>query len=361
MIINLQYLRFFAAFIVILAHANLVMYGIPASQTNLGGVGVDIFFVISGFIMPFIVYGGLYSARSRPVVSPGVFITRRVMRIWPAYLVITFMVLVISFLVNAGAISNATADLAYAFNGSKLDLAWFLQTMTFTNVGKPPLLTIGWTLQYEFIFYCFLTALLVFKPARLSFIEIGSVLVFAAVRLLYATVLSESPVMALLSNWVIAEFFLGLLLYRLVSFGVLFPAWLAVLLIILFTPLYWYVNMNVVVHADYARFLSWGIPAFFLVWTVLSMEGKVPKISAILLLGDASYSLYLSHGIVAPLFVYGWVSYGLDLRVGVGGYLAAYVSVCIAAALLFYKLIERPMGMGFKSLIKKWTVTWAQG
>ena len=96
MIANIQYLRFLAAFLVIYAHANLAVYGITPQITNLGGVGVDIFFIISGFIMPYIIYGGLYKYGMTPKLTPLGFIKRRITRIWPLYLVATLVVVLIS-------------------------------------------------------------------------------------------------------------------------------------------------------------------------------------------------------------------------------------------------------------------------
>ncbi|WP_139405201.1 acyltransferase family protein, partial [Aeromonas veronii] len=93
MIVNIQYLRFIAAFSVIIAHAALQMYGVDAQITNAFGVGVDIFFVISGFIMPFIIYGGYYHHGLEPKYSPLAFMKKRIIRIWPLFFIATSSVL----------------------------------------------------------------------------------------------------------------------------------------------------------------------------------------------------------------------------------------------------------------------------
>ncbi|WP_139300736.1 hypothetical protein [Escherichia coli] len=60
---NIQALRFIAAAMVVLAHAELGQYGIGNIEilASLGGFGVIIFFIISGFIIPYVAYGGSQS------------------------------------------------------------------------------------------------------------------------------------------------------------------------------------------------------------------------------------------------------------------------------------------------------------
>lgn len=66
MILSIQYTRFLAATLVVLAHTNLQIYGISPQITNMGGFGVDLFFVISGFIMAYVIAGGFKSGDILP-------------------------------------------------------------------------------------------------------------------------------------------------------------------------------------------------------------------------------------------------------------------------------------------------------
>ncbi|MBF9770395.1 acyltransferase family protein [Enterobacter asburiae] len=343
MIANIQYLRFLAAFLVIYAHANLAVYGITPQITNLGGVGVDIFFIISGFIMPYIIYGGLYKDGMTPKLTPLGFIKRRITRIWPLYLVATLVVVFISWLVDSGAISQPTADFAYIFNGSRLDLMWIIKTMTFMNFDKPPILGIGWTLQFEFLFYFLLAGLLAIgikKANSLEFYSVCALVVFGAGN---ALAHGESKVLITLSSQMFIEFILGMYLYRMYSAGCILPKWLAWIGIASFFPLFAFANSGVFAYNDYSRLLTWGIPAFVIVWSALSLEGVIPHNRTFLLLGDSSYSLYLSHGISAPVFLFIWTQLDLDKTVSVVPYVIVYYIYCQVIALACYKLIEKPV------------------
>lgn len=56
---NIQFLRFVAAALVVVAHGAIAPFGLPIEFYNTGRFGVDVFFVISGFIIPYILFGGV--------------------------------------------------------------------------------------------------------------------------------------------------------------------------------------------------------------------------------------------------------------------------------------------------------------
>ncbi|MGC6387331.1 acyltransferase family protein [Ewingella sp. S1.OA.A_B6] len=348
MIANIQYLRFFAAFLVIYAHANLSVYGIPPSITNLGGIGVDIFFIISGFIMPFIIYGGLHKDGMVPKLSPLGFIKRRITRIWPLYFVTTLAVVFISWMESSNLISQPTEDFAYIFNSSRLDLMWFVKTMTFTNFDKPPILGIGWTLQFEFLFYFILAAMLALRVKKANSLEVYAILTFVIFGMGNSIAHGENKVLLTLSSQMFIEFLMGMYLYRLYSSGCILPKWLAWLGLISFFPIFAFVNSGILPYNEYSRVLTWGIPAFILVFSALSLEGKIPRYRIFLLLGDSSYSLYLSHGIAAPIFLFVWTHYGLENTIGITAYVIIYYIFCQVIGLGSYTLIEKPLNNWIK-------------
>src|SRR5262245_57088166 len=88
MLVYVQVLRFLAAFAVVAFHAWGVApegYKVPDGFTSFvlahGGHGVDLFFVISGFI--------IFYATHRATLSAGAFLRRRVERIVPLYFLVT--------------------------------------------------------------------------------------------------------------------------------------------------------------------------------------------------------------------------------------------------------------------------------
>lgn len=352
MIKNIQYLRFIAAFLVVCAHANLQIYDVPSSVTNLGGFGVDIFFIISGFIMPFILYGGLYRKDAVAIMGPASFMWRRITRIWPMYCFTISVVVLVSWLVMNGKIDNVTNDLAYFFNGSKMDGAWYVQTLTFTHWTRPPILGIGWTLQVEFMFYTAIAVVLLFRAQTLATLEVGLVVFFFAAMLLVSNP-QVGAVATTFANPMIVEFMLGIFLYRLVSGGTLMPRSVAIAVAVLAIPLFLFVEHNGLLKIPglLYRPVAWGMPAFLLVWAALSLERETKESKMFGLLGDASYSLYLVHGFVAPLFLFFWMRAGLDQTVNIWIYLACYLLLCHAAGISAHLYLEKPLN----TAIRKYT------
>jgi len=143
-----QYLRGFAAILVVLMHANAMMrypeyFGAsPLRLVNIGLFGVAIFFVISGFIMAVVALG----PNLEPTVSTRTFILRRFLRIVPFMWVCVIGYNLLSF-IGTGKVEWAPA----------------LRALTLWPVGelKPNVI---WTLRHELLFY--LLFALTLLPAR---------------------------------------------------------------------------------------------------------------------------------------------------------------------------------------------------
>src|SRR5947199_4890185 len=99
MLVHIQVLRFFAAVAVIAFHAAgvapdgfKVPDGAAAFALSYGGRGVDLFFVISGFIIFYASHDALHGAR----LTPAEFLRRRVERIVPLYFCVIFAVTILA-------------------------------------------------------------------------------------------------------------------------------------------------------------------------------------------------------------------------------------------------------------------------
>ena len=350
MIKNIQYLRFLAALLVILAHANLQIYGVSAQITNMGGFGVDIFFIISGFIMPFILYGGLANKESKLQMSAGTFLARRIIRIWPMYLISVLMIVAVSAIIEFGIIKNPSTDLYYIFNGKNIDIKYLIETITFTHWSRPPILGAGWTLQYEFIFYTAIALLIFLKIKKFQSLEISLLGVFLLLCLVNASSPSAPAVLKTISNPIIFEFILGMMLYRLVSDGIIIGKKTSLAILILSFPLLAYINLNISfkIEPDLYRVLIYGPFALLIVWSALSLESYTRRIKSIEYLGDASYSLYLMHGIASPIFVFIWTKYGLEKIVNIWIYIVIYTAFCHSIGIFAYAKIEKPINAYLK-------------
>ena len=142
----------FAALLVVFVHLDelLPRLGLPL----FGGAGVDIFFVISGFIM-------VHTTMDRDDVTPWSFMAGRISRIVPAYWVATFAVFGIALVAPS------------LLRTPHLPVGELLQSLAFIPFVKDsgltqPLLFVGWTLNYERFFYLVFAMGLGSSPRRIS-------------------------------------------------------------------------------------------------------------------------------------------------------------------------------------------------
>ena len=159
-----------------------------------------------------------------------------------------------------------------------------------------PLLPVGWTLTYEFLFYLLFALALALRVDVLRVLIPGlGLLVVAALPLPRA---ESWPAWTILFNTIVIEFIFGVVLAKWTLRGFRLPPAIAGDIVfagfasILILPM---VSEN-------TRVLTWGLPAFAVVAGAVSLEPLVaPSLPRWLLtLGDASYSIYLSHGFVLP-------------------------------------------------------------
>src|SRR3954462_5849540 len=197
MLVHIQVLRFFAAVAVVAFHAAGVApdgFKVPGSAVSTalsyGGRGVDLFFVISGFI--------IFYTTQNPALTPAGFLRRRVERIVPLYffVILTFTLLAL------------TLPAIFATPGwyTPRHILKSLAFISFTD-GEPPVVAVGWSLEYEMYFY--LAVALLMALTRQVWRNI--VVIFSALA-----VLGQLPgVSAALGNYafftdaIILEFVLG--------------------------------------------------------------------------------------------------------------------------------------------------------
>lgn len=376
MVNNIQIMRCIAATVVVLAHSGWTAYGVPHQVTNLGGIGVDIFFIVSGFIMPYVVFGGLYHDKSTIIVNSGTFFVRRLTRIWPLYFISTVAVLILSAFVSR--FLHADTDLAYMYNPSKFSLSWFLESLTFTHWHQPPLLAIGWTLQLEFVYYTFFAAVIAVKHIKIDLIEIiFGLLVLVSNILVNAKItsglVSYMPFLLVFSQPMMIEFLLGMILYRFYSKNIVLPSKLSIFILITSLPVFVFLSLADflgylnLISPSILRIILWGGTAFFIVWAALSLEKMFVLnrfTQKLLLLGDASYSLYLVHWLTIPFITFIFARYNLYASVNMYIFLALNFLICQKIALIVHLKIEKPMNqfirkINFRKKFFKDLNTWA--
>ncbi|HEV7258744.1 MAG TPA: acyltransferase [Bosea sp. (in: a-proteobacteria)] len=328
MVVVIQYLRGLAALLVVYTHLDtqilrlLVDDGLP--YASIGNWGVDIFFVISGFIM--------YVAAIEIDSRPGEFLLRRAIRIVPLYWALTALIVAIA-VVAPSLLSSTRLDASHVL-ASLLFLPWPNPAFD----GHWPVLIPGWTLNYEMYFYA-AVALGLLAPRRYRVFLTSAIVLGVLVTVQGAQ--AAGPV-AFYGNDIVIEFLLGLiagyLFTRARPLGV--PIGLALIGLSV---------CSVIAMADLApvpRSVASGIPALMLVLGSLQLEtlARRSPFRPALFLGDISYSLYLTHVIALPMvtaiFIRLDARYGLDTA-------AAYPLVAalwaLLVAALVYLAIEKPL------------------
>ncbi len=273
----LQYLRALAALAVVYSHSVIQVDTFEKLLPHRGSFGVDVFFVISGFIMVYI---------SRPGDTPGSFMLNRVRRVVPLYWF--FILLMALILLVAPGVFKTTV----------FDVQILLKSLAFIphySLAHPdelwPLVAPGWSLNYEMYFYlCFAVSLWLAPRYRLAFISALILAVFLVARLsgVHAPGSWQQALASFYGDAIVFEFVFGMLIAWLWLRGIRLPARLALPCLLVAAALLVFPP-----EAYLPRLWQFGLPSALIVMATISLP--LPAVGPLILLGDASYALYLSH------------------------------------------------------------------
>ena len=316
---SIQALRALAATTVIFAHVRFI---------NRGGFGVNIFFVISGFIICYI-----------SSLNPSNFWLKRIFRIVPLYWAGTLGVFSIALV--APSLLNSTTS-----RPDELLKSLFFIPFWKESGHLAPVLFLGWTLEYEMFFYLVFAAALAINTKLAGWIAIAMLAVVATVgHVAHPT----STFLSFYSHPIIMEFALGILaFYAWQNWKpalVRFPLSLAVLISVACYAFFFWIDRGFPPIIHFARilpgFVSQGGLGFVILMCFLSMEGKITFPRWVLAVGDASYSLYLFHPYIVQLVSKKVVSFATLTPLAVAG-LIGTVGLCFLFAIASFKFFERP-------------------
>jgi exopolysaccharide production protein ExoZ len=317
---NLQGLRALAALGVVVFHFGLMpAIAIPF---EVGASGVDIFFVLSGFI---IAHSSARSSRH--------FLAHRLIRVLPAYWIVTLI---------AALFTLQNMDLAGASD-------WLVQSLFYIPhpAGRPPLIFVAWTLVYELAFYLLYWIALRFGTRTAP---------AACIAFLLALALVDPP--GVPGPWpLLLEFamgigvYLGVERYRLAE---LVPGWSGLLLAavgLVLLPVF--PAISGYIPDDYqilVRVLCWGVPSAMIVLGLVVAEhgGLAIRSKLVLLLGAGSYAIYLLHPVAVGQLIQlppltPPLSWALCLLA---------VGVTVATSVAFHMFLEVPLLRRLRGLLR---------
>ena len=321
---GIQVLRIVAAFLVTIEHAIYYVRDRldPTFPRGFNGHnGVDIFFVISGFVM-------VCSSVSLLGRSDGwkVFAKRRIARIVPMYWIATTIKLVL-LLSTTGLILHARFSIA-----KTIESYLFLPSRNFQG-ALTPVLSVGWTLNFEMFFYLLFALALLFRANVYRFI--GVILAMLAIGAAFRQ--PSWPPVSFYLNTIVLEFFFGMLVARACLAKKRLPRSLAVVFVVvgmltLLIPFpVWHLPVALVT----------GVPATMIVFGVASLDDALTRIPLwLLFLGDASYSIYLFDPLVAPIAAAACVKFHLYYPVVA---ILAGIVLGLLAGCAAHILLERPI------------------
>jgi exopolysaccharide production protein ExoZ len=344
--LGVQVLRGLAAVLVVIHHATQNGTRLPGKPTfswlDHGSFGVDIFFPISGFV---IYLSTTIMMRKSSGNMIGKFVERRLIRIVPLYWIFTTLTLVL-FEVAPNTM------LSYKATAWNVVASYFF-LFSYNNVGSPePVLPVGWTLNYEMLFY----AIVLFVIAtRRSLLKVCTVII-----LLFALAGCFIPhryAIAYALDPIELEFLAGMYLAAYAHWLKKIPAWIS---LVAAAICFSFVLCGPFAAPEFqvTRPLIYGVPGALIVAAFVALEGQIEfgRWRALLLLGDASFALYLSHTFVVPAIAGVFAKYvHLGQMAGLLSMVALSVAVSLPVGILIHLYLELPL---LQALAKK-KVPWS--
>ncbi len=341
---SIQMLRAFAALLVVYTHsvAQMAIFA-PSWQLrtpvfiSMATFGVDLFFVISGFII-------YLSAERLNGRSPArSFLWHRFRRINPAYYAAVLLTMITWM-------PSLLRHQRPPVTGWQL-LSW---TILLPLPGDPArAISQAWTLSFEWFFYLLFSLLVLLRVRRKGWILCSCL---GGLSLLGWLLRSDLTGLAIFyTDPLLLEFLLG------VAIGIIYQRWspgrkVALCLLVpgivlgLLFMLTGFGNSQAVLAPPpplrYLHAICWGSAAALVVAGCVFLEktGTSPRLfrhRAILLLGDASYSIYLFHLLVLGLIAAIYLRVGFFLNADV--LIPIHAVIAVAGSLLFYQWVEKPL------------------
>lgn len=280
MFYSIQFLRGIAAIMVVLSHISMKgnQHHIDSLQWfKIGGSGVDLFFIISGFIM-------CYTTHDKNI-STIKFLRNRLERIIPLYWLLSFFALIV-FLVAPSLVNSSGGNTGV------------IESFFLIPNGKKFLIQNGWTLSYEFYYYFIFSLFICLTSIR--FIRyIGISLTLLVLLFIGAIIKSDSQFYNFLTNNILLEFVFGIFAFYLFKNFKVSEFYFLMFVLIGIISLS-YINFIGITNMELGRSLIYGLPMLLIFYGSIGLERYFSNTKSFFIrifehLGNTSYSLYLVH------------------------------------------------------------------
>lgn len=351
---SIQFLRAVAATLVVYQHfVNQGAANVESWQKNFyhlknfGCIGVDLFFVISGFII-------MYVANEYTGVRSGFhFLLKRFIRINPIYYIATLLFLLALLIINELGYPNNYVSSYQKIITSLVDTLLIIPTVGDVESFSPFLL-VGWTLSFEWCFYLLFFLLILCGVQRKTLFLI---ILLPLLSILAYFIKPSDFRLIFLTNPILLEFLMGVIICSIYLKKVSIPTYIGV--ICLFLGIISYILLIIFGFGDVwnyygvlggflslQRFLLWGLPSTLIVAGCVFLEknkvfNRVWNNHWIVLAGDASFSIYLFHPILFALNMLLFTKLGYFAPVDT--MIVLQVITAIVISIGFYNVVEKPL------------------
>ena len=318
--------RGLAASVVVLYHVARHLdkiYGMPTlmSVFQFGHAGVDLFFVISGFIILYVHYRDIGQPHRLPH-----YIGRRFTRVMPTYWVA--LAITVSLAAAGGHGLPSVEDLLFS--------------VTLIPANRELLLGIAWTLRFELVFYAVFCLLIVRRNVGVTVLALWLGVVLVA----WLGGLSFVDVPGSLYGVFNLEFFFGMAAAYLMRNGLVqAPKWLLATGIALFAAAAIAENVGWMDgYANIAR-IFYGIPSALMILGVAQAASatRFTVLPLFRVLGSASYSIYLFQFVFIGLSWKVWLASGLDRSLPYGVAFVPLAAAGILGGIAVSRYVEHPL------------------
>lgn len=339
--ISIHYLRGIAATLVVIHHIPIYLlnHGVNLDWSfHLGSVGVDIFFIISGFVMYLSIMG---ICNKKDAIY---FFIRRIVRIVPLYWSVTLVTFTLTYFLPSFFSANG-------YSASELVKSMFFIPYANESNDMRPIVSQGWTLNFEMFFYAVLTFALILNINRAKTIAV----LFLTISCLINATLPLSSKYQLFSP-IVGEFCLGLLTANLLLNNKLSISYKFNLFFIIFLLIGFFgITESMVSNISFERLATCGVLSFLLVFSFLIVEKRMlfdnKKFfysKSLIMLGDASYSIYLTHGFSFS------IAWKLTKHLQLSDYLYSilFLLVSIILGVACYMFVEKAITLHLNKVLK---------